>query len=188
MIEPAVAIDPQADSVAVWSAVVENIGVVMASFRPGPFGSWGEPVVLSAEIKGQEARQPRVAFDGHGDAVAVWKYFNGTINVEQSAVRLAASGIWQPPVRISGAGVEVFEPTLASDPHGDAVAGWARNVSSELTIQATMRPAASGTWQEPVTISPKAAHSTPSSRSTRRAMPWRRGSAPTEATTSPRPR
>jgi PKD domain len=155
--EPAIAIDQQGDAVAAWTAFVEGTFVVMGSYRPAASGVWGEPIVLSAKVKGQDPNAPSVAIDDHGNAVAVWYWFNGTINVVQSVFRPAASGIWQEPVRVSAAGAEAVEPTLAMNPGGDAVATWTRvsGGGTELIVQAAVRPAASAAWQEPVSISAK---------------------------------
>ena len=153
--EPAVAIDPAGDAVAVWAEVVEEIGVIVASYRLGATGTWGAPIIVSAKEKGKEGREPQVAIDGKGNAIAVWHYYNGSIRVVQSAIRPAASGIWQEPVRLSAAGVEALEPKLAVDPQGDAVAVWERLTGVDLTIQAAFRPAAIGAWQEPANLSAK---------------------------------
>ena len=155
--EPAIAIDQQGDAVAAWVAFVEEAPVVMGSYRPAATGVWGEPIVLSAKAKGQDPHSPSVAMDGHGDAVALWYRYNGTIDVVQSAFRPAASGIWQEPVRVSAAGAEALQPALAMNPEGDAVATWTHvsGGGTELIIQAAMRPAASGAWQEPVSLSAK---------------------------------
>ena len=178
--EPAIAIDQQGDAVAAWIAFVEEIPVVMGSYRPAATGVWGEPIVLSAKAKGQDPHSPSVAMDVHGNAVALWYRFNGTIDVVQSAFRPAASGIWQEPVRVSAAGAEAFEPTLAMNPEGDAVATWTRvsGGGAEAIIQAAVRPAASGAWQEPVSISAKGQGAVGSSVSIDpRGTPWRYGRA-----------
>jgi len=155
--EQAVAIDPEGDALAVWVEFVGEIPVVMGSYRPAATGVWGEPTELSLAAKGQESSAPRVAMDVHGNAVAIWDHYNGTTKVVQSAVRPAGSGIWQEPVRVSAAGAETFEPQLAMNQEGVAVATWAHVIGGgvESIIQAAVRPAGSGAWQEPVSISAK---------------------------------
>ncbi len=153
--EPAVAIDPAGDAVAAWREIVEGESAVVASYRPAATQTWGAPLLVSFQKKGTESKAPQVAIDGHGNAVAVWEHYNGSIDVVQSAVRPAASGIWQEPVRVSAPGAETLQPKLAMNPQGDAVAVWQHNIGGETVIQAALLPAASGAWQEPVNLSAK---------------------------------
>jgi hypothetical protein len=72
---PLVAMDPPGGAVAVWDRFNGTNLIVEASSRP--IGSaFSAPVPLSAG--GQDAETPQVATDTAGDAVAVWKRFNGT--------------------------------------------------------------------------------------------------------------
>jgi len=119
---------------------------------PAPAGAaagWHAPVNLSRV--GQSASLPQVAVDAQGTAVAVWQRFNGTHTIVQSAVR-PAGGAWQAPRDLSAPGQEAFEPQVAVDAHGTAVAIWERFNGTHFIVQATVR-SRRGAWQAPVDLS-----------------------------------
>jgi hypothetical protein len=149
--KPQVAFDSQGDAVAVWQRHNGSQEIVQASVRPVSSGTWQTPVNLSEA--GQNASNSQVAFDSQGDAVAVWQRHNGSQEIVQASVRPAYSGIWQTPVSLSEAGQNASAPQVAFDSRGDAVAVWERENGSNQIVQASVRPASSGTWQAPVNLS-----------------------------------
>jgi PKD domain len=150
--EPRVAFDRGGDAVAVWSAKSGANNVVQAAFRPAG-GAWQPAVGLSGY--GESASEPKVAFDGQGDAVAVWDAYDGFTFEVQAAFK-PAGGAWESPVDLSseeipGAG----EPQVAFDGQGDATAVWHRGGPFGGVVQTAYRPAG-GSWQTPVDISASA--------------------------------
>jgi hypothetical protein len=111
--------------------------------------AWLAPVNLSAA--GQNGSAPQVAVDTGGDAVAVWTRYNGANYIIQAASR-PAGGSWQAPVDLSLAGQNAFNPQLAVDPGGDAVAVWELYDGANDIVQAASRTAGGG-WQAPVDLS-----------------------------------
>jgi hypothetical protein len=110
--------------------------------------TWLAPVDLTAA--GESVRTaPQVAVDRGGDAVAVWKGYDGADDVIETASR-PAGGSWQAPVDLSAAGRNAFAPQVAFDPGGDAVAVW-ENETDHIG-EAARRPAG-GSWQAPVDLS-----------------------------------
>ena len=143
-----------------WSSTVEggSNDIVQAATLPAG-GAWQMPVDLSEA--GLDAGSPDVALDPQGDAVVTWSAATSAIvgshsAVMQAAVRLAG-GAWQAPVDISVAGQEVddpqFEPKVAIDPQGNAIAVWEGLDGEDQVIQSAVRPTASGDWQAPVDLS-----------------------------------
>ncbi len=125
-------------------------------------GLWRTPVTVSAPGL---AGEPHVAFDGQGDAVAVWDIWShGFLSprIVQAAV-MSPGGAWQSPVNIVGAADELDQPKEAGDPgiavdaQGDAVAVWAWAFGNPV-IQTAFKPAG-GAWQAPVNISGEGASS-----------------------------
>lgn len=147
---PEVAVDPGGDAVAVW----ERGKVVQAAFRPMG-GSWQAPVDLSEEAYSAyvHAREPQVAFDSRGDAVAVWlRDNNGSNEIVQAATR-PSGGSWQARVNLSEEGQSASEPHVAIDALGDAVAIWGRyEIGGDKVVQAAARPTG-GSWQTPFNLS-----------------------------------
>lgn len=115
--------------------------------------AWLQRQDLSAH--GENAGGPQIALDAAGDAVAVWRRFDGADYVIQSATR-PAGGAWSAPVDLSATGEEARSPQLAVDAAGDAVAVWTRfngaETGSKSVVQSAFRPAGAG-WSAPVDLS-----------------------------------
>ena len=76
-----------------------------------------------------------MAIDPAGDAVAVWDRPNGSNFIVQAAAR-PAGGSFGAPVDLSLAGQNAFDPQVAIDPAGDAVAVWDRSNGANTIVQA----------------------------------------------------
>jgi len=146
--DPRLAVDPAGDAVAVWRRYDGSNVVIEAAVRTAG-GSWGAPVRLSAG--GENADEPSVGLDRAGNAVAVWRRYDGFDDIVQAATR-AAGGAWQAPIDLSDAGQNAYEPQIAVDEGGDAVAVWARSDGSHTIIQAANRPV-NGSWGTSVDLS-----------------------------------
>jgi hypothetical protein len=92
-----------------------------------------------------------VGIDSAGNATAVWRRYDGSDYVIQTATR-PAGGTWQAPTGLSAIGEPAKEPQLAVGPTGDAIAIWARSDGFDFIVQAAARPAGGG-WQEPLPLS-----------------------------------
>jgi hypothetical protein len=152
---PQIVFDQQGDALAVWEHYNGSNYIVQAASKPAG-GSWQPPVDVSEA--GETAETPQVAFDGEGDATAVWsRWTNGLFSSRiVQAASLPTGGTWQAPVRISEEpdeppyepGLSAIEPQIALDAHGDAIAIWARGNGA----QTAFRPAG-GVWQSPLDLS-----------------------------------
>ncbi|HEY0279594.1 MAG TPA: hypothetical protein VGC32_15120 [Solirubrobacterales bacterium] len=155
--EPQVAVDASGEAVAVWEGTNEKTGsypmvVEAATLVSG--GTWSDPTPLSADT--QNARSPEVAVDARGDAVAVWRRSDDKTgkSVIEAATR-PSRGIWSdPPLRLSADTQDAFDPRVAVDRRGDAVAVWQRRSgkSHKFVIEAATRLAA-GAWSVPTRLS-----------------------------------
>jgi hypothetical protein len=110
---------------------------------------------------GQNADDPQVAVDADGDAVFVWRRFDGSNFLIQARAR-SAGGTLSAVQTLSAAGQSAIEPQVAVDADGDAIFVWARfdgttqcGGFSCLRIQARARSAA-GTLSGIQNISPAA--------------------------------
>jgi hypothetical protein len=146
-----VAIDPQGEAIAVWDFYNGSHEIVQASVRPASGGSWQTPVNLSEAS--HEGYAPQIVISPAGEAIAVWEFYNGSHAITQASVRPASGGSWQTPVNLSDASHEAYEPQLAINAHGEAIAVWQFNNGSNQAVQASARPSAGGSWQTPVTLS-----------------------------------
>jgi hypothetical protein len=135
-------------SVALACVVLALLAVSPAIAAP----AWLAPVNLSEE--GQAAGRPQVAFDGQGNAVAVWNGNDGANEYLVQAAFRPAGGAWQTPVRLSLYGQEAREPSVAFDGQGNAVAVWEAYNGVTFVVEAAFRPVG-GAWQAPVYLSPE---------------------------------
>jgi len=151
--DPQMAVDGQGNAIAVWSASDGTNFIVQAAARAAG-GGFGAPQDLSAA--GQDAGFPQVAVDGQGNAIAVWSRFDGTNFIMQAAARAAASrrrrryftpkrgGSFGAPQDLSAAGQDAFNPQVAFDGQGNAIAVWHRlDAGTNTIVQAAARAAAS---------------------------------------------
>ena len=151
--DPQVAVDGRGNAIAVWSASNGTNFIVQAAARAAG-GSFGVPQDVSAA--GQDAGFPQVAVDGRGNAIAVWSRFDGTNFIMQAAARVAASrrcrryftpkrgGSFGAPQDLSAAGQDAFNPQVAFDGQGNAIAVWHRfDAGTNTIVQAAARVAAS---------------------------------------------
>ena len=145
---PQIAVDPQGDAVAVWQRYDGSSWIVQSATRPVG-GSWSAAVDLS-EAEGY-GEHPQVAVDSQGDAVAVWQATVGEYEIIQSAAR-PAGGSWSAAVDVSETGQNAFEPQVAVDSQGDAVAVWQRYNGSHRVVQSASRPAGGG-WSAAADLS-----------------------------------
>jgi hypothetical protein len=104
---------------------------------------------------GSNSQQPHVAALPSGQAIAVWSRNNGTNDVVEAAVR-NASGAWGAAQTLSSPGQSAFEPRIATDPNGNAVAVWTRSDGANLRIESAYRPAG-GSFGSVQIISPAGA-------------------------------
>jgi len=145
---PKVAVDGAGGAIVAWTRYNGSKDVVQAALKPAG-EPWGKSVTLSEA--GEEASEPQVAMDPAGDAVVVWRQFNGSDYIVQAAVKPAGEP-WGKSVTLSEAGEEASEPQVAVNPAGDAVAVWRRFNGSDYVVQAALKPA-SEPWGKPAALS-----------------------------------
>ncbi|MGA9371162.1 MAG: hypothetical protein WBV53_04875, partial [Solirubrobacterales bacterium] len=145
---PQVAFDGAGNALAIWSrySAPNSASVVQAASRP-PGGGFGAPVDLSLT----EADQSQVAFDGAGNALAVWARFNGSNEIVEGAFR-PAGGSFAPLGNLSVTGQDAFDPQVAFDGAGTAIVVWTRSNGTNDIVQAAFRPAG-GNFGTPMDLS-----------------------------------
>ena len=143
-----VVLDSAGNALAVWERWNGVNQIVQSASRPTG-GAWQAPNDLSAD--GQDANRPQLALDGAGNALAVWERFNGTHVIAQWASRPAGS-VWQAALNLSAPGQDAFDPKVALNEAGNALAVWQRWNGASDVAQGTARPAG-GIWQSPQDLS-----------------------------------
>ena len=140
--EPRVAVDGAGNAVAVWSRLEGSNTIAQAAYR-GSGATWGTPKDLSKA--GGNAKEPQLAVDPAGSAVAVWSRTTGGLGTVQAA-DMAPGGGWLEALDLSGVGEDATEPDVALA-GGRAIAVWsAGDAGPYTTIEAREKPAG-GAWQ-----------------------------------------
>jgi PKD domain len=145
---PRVAIDAAGEAAAAWAYDNGTNEVIQAS-TASPGGSFSAPVDLSAP--GGEAGAPAIAMTPTGDVTAVWTRSNDTNYIIETSTASPGDS-FSAPVELSDPSHSAFEPELAIDPAGDAVAVWTYENGTNDVIQAsTAGPG--GSFSSPVELS-----------------------------------
>jgi hypothetical protein len=116
-----------------------------------PMSAAGELQPNDISQAGVSGSSPRIASDGSGNVIAVWREVAGNTSAIGAAFR-PAGGAWSSPRRISEPAAATESPRLAMDALGNAVAVWQRSTGHDSVVQAAVRPAG-GDWSDPQNLS-----------------------------------
>jgi RTX calcium-binding nonapeptide repeat (4 copies) len=116
--------------------------VALVVFFPTSAAGELQPSDISRD--GASGSTPRIASDGAGNIVAVWREVDGDASAIRAASR-PAGGTWSSAQRISTPAAATESPKLAMDKLGNAVAVWQRSTGHDSVVQAAIRPAG-GAW------------------------------------------
>jgi hypothetical protein len=120
-----------------------------------PAAALATPTFMSAidvSDAGQDAFDNAVAQDSSGNAMMVWARSDGT-NLRIQARLRAADGSLGSTATISTSGRDAYEPQIAFDPNGNAIAVWTQFDGAQGRTHAAFRPAG-GSFGGDQTISP----------------------------------
>lgn len=138
--EPQVAVDQLGNTIAVWTrSDGANLRIQTASRTPT--GAW--TAAQNVSDAGRDASAPDVAFDGSGNALAVWTQASGVNRRVQAAFR-PAGGTFGSSIAVSPAGGDADEPTLSFDQAGRSLVVWDRWDGTALRVQAVVRSSGAG--------------------------------------------
>jgi hypothetical protein len=136
--EPQIAIDASGNALAAWRRFDGADYRVQAAFRPAG-GAFGAASTLSAAGGGTEG--PRIAFAPAGNALVVWRRFNGA-NFRIQARPRSAAGAYGVTQNLSPLVGNAQRPEFAFDGSGNALVVWPRDDGANLRAQARFRSAA----------------------------------------------
>jgi len=145
--DPCVAVDPSGQGLALWSGSDGTRYHIESRWLCG-----GRPPATISNDLG-DAAFPRVAFDGAGEATAVWVQYGGGRNTVWSNQYRRATG-WGVPVQVSSPAApgDAYYPDLGVDAAGNAVAVWyegAAVATNHFDVYSSQYSAATGAWSAP---------------------------------------
>lgn len=119
-VNPQVAFDAQGRAMAIWAQFDGTDYSVMAN-RYTPVSGWGTASAI--ETRAGQALSPMLAINANGDAFAVWFQADGAIYSIMANRYTPASG-WGTAELIESAAIDAFDPRIAIDKNGNALAVW----------------------------------------------------------------
>lgn len=142
-----IAIDGEGNAIAIWHQSDGSDGGTERIWanRSSPGTGWGIAERFETDDLGH-ARNPRVAFDALGNAVAVWQQFNGE-HASIWAKRYVPGSEWSFARRVSDGLSEARLADVALDPRGNAIAVWQQDDDGRFDIWFN-RFTPSGGWGE----------------------------------------
>jgi hypothetical protein len=126
------------------------VAPALAWAQAEPLATFGSARRISPA--GQDADRPRVGIDAAGNAVLMWRRFDGT-NLRMQARTRSASGALGAVQTLSPAGENSWWPIIAVNAAGDAVFGWLPFDEPFNRLKIRVRSAA-GVWSAVQTVSP----------------------------------
>ena len=146
--------DGQGNALAVW-AFFDGVRIrVQAAFRPAG-GVFGAPQIISplpAPGTIEDNGQPQVAFDGQGNALAVWVANRQEAGTAIKAAFRPAGGSFGAPTELGLVG-SYNSVSMDMDQQGDAVVVWDRFNGQGYDVFARVRPAG-GSFEPTAPLSP----------------------------------
>jgi hypothetical protein len=138
--EVALASNAEGAAVAVWT-LVENdsdragggsVSLWAGRYQPG--SGWSVPVMLQRErARPRNPREPQVALDAQGNAIAIWEQFDG-VGSGIWASRYDAERGWSAAMLIQEPTGRAERPQVAFDSQGRATAVWDQTDNSRRSI------------------------------------------------------
>ncbi len=142
--DPQVAVGSDGATTVVWQRWNGSNWIVQASTRPAGSVTFGGVVDLSAA--GQHARNPQVAVGSDGATTVVWSRSNGADSIVQARTRAAGSGTFGGAENMSATLQNAGDPQVAVGVDGATTVIWTRWNGFNDIVQASTRPAGSGTF------------------------------------------
>jgi len=149
---PHIAADGHGNAIAVWQQS-DGTKVSIWANRYVAGSGWSTAELIEADDAG-DTSNPRIAFDGSGNATAVWTQSDG-VNINTVANRYTAGSGWGSAEIIDSENlgdVTTYDTWIAASANGDAIAVWRQSNGTLFNIWANRYDAASGLWGGAVKI------------------------------------
>ncbi|MDB2614111.1 hypothetical protein N9Y92_03010 [Chlamydiales bacterium] len=123
---PQVAVDANGNAIAVWESDNGTNTTIRAATLPFNATNWSTSTLVYDAGGGLNSTQPQVAVDPNGNAIAVWYSNNGTNTTIRAATLPFNAANWSASTLVydAGGGLNSFDPQVAVDANGNAVAVW----------------------------------------------------------------
>ncbi|RJF96460.1 hypothetical protein D3870_21820 [Noviherbaspirillum cavernae] len=131
---PRIAIDGSGNALAVWQQS-DGAQIDIRANRYTVGAGWGTAQLIETGNAG-DARLPQIAFDASGNALAVWTQSDGTRYSIWSNRYTAGSGWGTPQLVETDNADHAFDPQIAIDAGGNALAVWTQSDGTRVNVWA----------------------------------------------------
>lgn len=141
-----IAMDANGNAIVLWR---QNDGIrwnVVTNRYDATVGAWGTAELIETDNLGNVSN-PRIAMDGNGNAIAVWRQNDGSRwNIVANRYD-ATMKIWSGAeiIEIDNAG-NAYGPKIAMDTNGNAIAVWPQSDGTRWNIAANRYNVSTGAW------------------------------------------
>jgi len=106
--------------------------------------NWSLPYDVSEA--GESAAECKIAMNDHDQAIALWRRFNGSEYVIQTAYSIDGGNSWSSPYDLSSAAGQARSNQIAINQKGEAIAVWIRDNGSDYVVQESHSPDGGMNW------------------------------------------
>ena len=147
---PKLAVDAAGNAIAVWQESATGLFNLWASRYNVLTGVWSVPRRIESDVF--YPNTPQLAMDPAGNATVVWaRDTGGQIDIMANRFSIT-SNLWGTATHVDGTTTAGFEPHVAMDSSGNAMAVWQMLDGTTVMVYASRRTAASSVWSTPVAI------------------------------------
>ena len=142
---PQIAIDASGNALAVWTQSDGTRNNIWANRFSAATSNWGTATLIETD-NGGGAFDPQIAVDASGNALAVWQQYDGARDNIYANRFTAATNSWGIAALIETDLGNAFDPQVAMDASGNALAVWSQFDGTRHNIYANRFAAATGSW------------------------------------------
>jgi hypothetical protein len=142
---PQIAIDAEGNALAVWSQFDGATNNIWANRFTAASNTWGVAVLIETDDAGHAGGQ-QIVIGGDGNALVVWSQDDGATTNLWTNRFTAGSNTWGSAELIEINANQAFNPQIAVDANGNAVAVWVQSAGTGFSIWANRFTAASNAW------------------------------------------
>lgn len=149
--DPRVAMNSRGDTVVVWQGSNGLRNDIWACYRQ-PDGDWSSPIQVS-DAGVSDAAAPQVAMDDRGNAVVVWRQFDGLCTSIWTNRFQVGEGWGRVSMIGTDRSATAFDPQVVMNPAGDAIVLWtqAAGRGQSVILASHYRPSLG--WRPPLSVS-----------------------------------
>ena len=145
-VNPQLAYDASGNALAVWTQSDGTRTNIWANRFTAATSSWGTASLIETD-NAENAFNPQIAFDGSGNALAVWNQSDGTRNNIWANRFAAATSSWGTAALIETDNFgDALDPQIAFDASGNALTVWSQFDGTRYNIWANRFTAATSSW------------------------------------------